>query len=174
MSVEEALDSHHALFLRALSEPSENSLDVLVQEARFGAAKEIAVPGGAQITGRPIEADSLCALYRISFPSYVAYQVIDERFALPDPSEEFTGKNFRRYSSSPFLELVRSRTAASDEFPGPGPLVHFCLVCELHILEIISASAPLVSLCSAQDWSANNSLERTTGLRPVAAQLMIR
>jgi len=135
------IDSCKWLFLRELSEPEENSLRVVVEEARADGPPEDIVILGKLIRGtRPIESVEGCRLFELVWPSYVAYSVRNESFTSWDDSEQWEGKLFRRYSKFHFLDFVARGTLATEQYPGP--LRHWCLVCFRHIVDVVGCEEP--------------------------------
>jgi hypothetical protein len=137
------IDSCHSLFLREITEPRENSLRLLMEEA-FVLAKEVTVAvGGTEIAGgHPVRSVEGSRLFEIIWDSYVAYSVRNESYVTRDESEGFLGRFARIYSKSHFLDFVSRATFASDEYPGP--MQHIELVSECHIIDVVSTSAPRV------------------------------
>jgi hypothetical protein len=67
---------------------------------------------------------------------------LNESFATRDDSEEAKGKLFRSFSKSRFLSYVRTATFATDEYPGP--VNHFEVICQNHVIEVVSTEAPRI------------------------------
>src|SRR5436305_7065520 len=97
--VRDEIDSCRFLFLRELSEPEENTLRVVVEEAKAnGPPEDIEILGKVISGTRPIESDDTCRLFELIWPSYVAYAVRNESYTSWDDAEEWEGKFFRLYS----------------------------------------------------------------------------
>jgi hypothetical protein len=140
------VDACQYLFLGEIGEPRANSLRLVVHEAR---ASRHAVPIEIAETqlgeGHPVESDDSCSVFEILWQSYVAYQVTNESFAHGEGSDSvWSGRTVRLYTKSHFLEYVLRETFANDENPGPGHLLHFCLICSDHIIDVVVTEAPLV------------------------------
>ena len=138
------LDSCQYLFLDELCEQGLNSLRVVVREARTR-RKPVPINVAGQSLGEayPVKSDSGCSIYEITSPKYVTYQVRNESYAVADASDEIsTGRLMKLYSASHFLEYVQRQTCAGPEFPGP--LLHFCLICSDHIIDVVSDQKPSV------------------------------
>ena len=140
------IDACQYLFLREIGEPRANSLRLLIHEAR---ASSQAVPIEIAETqlgeGHPVESDDSCSIFEILWQNYVAYQVTNESLVHGESSGEvWSGRIARLYTKSHFLEYVLRKTYACDEHPGPGPLLHFCLICSDHIIDVVAAEAPQV------------------------------
>jgi hypothetical protein len=137
------IDSCHSLFVREITEPRENSLRLMIEEA-FVLPEEVTVAvGGTEITGgHPIRCVEGSRLFEIVWDFYVAYSVRNESYVTRDESEEFSGRFARIYSKSHFLDYVSRAAFACSEHPGP--LQHVGLVSECHIIDVVSTEPPRV------------------------------
>ena len=54
----------------------------------------------------------------------------------------FSGRFFRIYSKSTFLDYVSRATFASEQYPGP--LSHVGLICQNHIVDVVSTKSPAI------------------------------
>ena len=141
MDFVDQINEHQYLFLADIGEPDDNVLRLVIGEARASDVVEDLVIGDVTIPDtRRITSDELCFAYEIVFDSYVAYSVRNESFTPEDKSEEFTGRLFRKYTKSRFRDYVSAATLATDDFPGK--LSHYELVCENHIVDIVSFKEP--------------------------------
>jgi hypothetical protein len=138
----DAINACKYLFLRECSEPEENTLRVVVEEAKAdGPPGEIEVlPGKVFNDMVAIESDPSCQEFELVWRSYVAYGVRNESFTTWDDSEVFEGQIFRVYSKSHFRDYVARATFATDDYPGP--LKHWCLVCLDHLVDVIGCAEP--------------------------------
>lgn len=138
------IESCKWLFLRQLEEPEENSLRLVVEEAKAdGSPEDIEVSPGKFIKGTvPIESDSSCRLFEIIWPFYVAYTVRNESYTSWDDTEQWDGRLFRVYSKSHFRDFVSIGTFANNEYPGP--LQHWCVLCLRHLVDVVSHVEPVV------------------------------
>jgi hypothetical protein len=136
------LDSCQYLFLDELCERGSNSLRVVVREARSSRkAVPVNVAGQSLGVAYPIKPDCSSSIYEITWPKYVTYQVRNETYAVADASDETSiGRLMKLYSASHFLEYVQRQTWAGPEFPGP--LLHYCLICSDHIIDVVSDQKP--------------------------------
>ena len=101
--------------------------------------------GAAKITDvHHIVSDETCCAYDIIFGSYVAYAVLNESFASVDEYEEYSGRFFRTYSKSRFLDYVRRASFASDDYPGKS--THYEVACLDHIVDVVSVDAPEIRM----------------------------
>jgi|ERR1035441_4218089 hypothetical protein len=138
------LDTCSSLFLREIAEPKQNCLRLLIEEA-FVLPQEVTVKfGNSEITGcHPIEPTERSRLFEIVWDNYVVYSVGNESYSTRDESEEFTGRRARLYAKSHFLDYIYRATLAGNEYPGP--LQHIQLVCECHIIDVVSTKFLQVS-----------------------------
>ena len=56
--------------------------------------------------------------------------------------ERYEGTRFRIYSKSHFIEYMGTATFASDQYPGP--MQHYEVVCENHIIDVLSTEPPAI------------------------------
>lgn len=139
------LDSCQWLFLRELSEPDQNSLRLLIEEARSADVSEDVLIGNVTMQGlRKIDHDDSCRVFEVIWETYISYSVLNESYANAAKPGTYTGRRIRHYSASPFLEYVRTATLASATYPGP--FQHISVLCESHIIEVASTVEPRVRL----------------------------
>jgi hypothetical protein len=137
----DAINACKYVFLRECSEPEDNKLLIVVEEAKAdGPPEDIEILGKVIKNTVPIVSDPSCQLFELFWPSYVAYGVRNESFTTWDDTEVFEGRIFRVYTKSPFRDYVSRATFASDEYPGP--LKHWGLACENHIVDVIGCVEP--------------------------------
>jgi hypothetical protein len=145
------LQSCEWLFLRGLSEPRDNALRIVVEEARAGrsvdagaAAKAAGVLALEPILhdARLIEHIEGCRVFELCWSSYIAYSVRNESFVANDQYEQSEGRLLVKYSKSRFLDYVALGTFASSDYPGP--FVHWGVVCGNHIVDVASLAEPEV------------------------------
>jgi hypothetical protein len=137
------LDACASLCLREISEPRQNSLRLLIEEAEV-MPEEVAVRiAGTDLgTGHLVRSTPNSRLFEIVWDNYVAYSVINESYATPGESEEFSGRFARFYTKSSFLDYVSRATLACKEYPGP--LRHFGIVSECHVIDVVTTGIPRV------------------------------
>jgi hypothetical protein len=140
----EAIDSCKWIFLREIGEPEENSLRLVIEEAKAdGPAENREILPGKVIRGtRAIESDASCRAFELVWPSYVSYSVRNESFCTLDKEGVWEGRLFCRYSKSHFLDYVARATFASADYPGP--LRHWGVNCLNHIVDVVSTAEPRV------------------------------
>jgi hypothetical protein len=144
--VRNEIDACKYLFLRELGEPEENSLRLVIEEAKASGPPEDfeAVPGKVIRGVRAIESDSTCRAFELVWPSYVAYSVRNESFCTRDKEELWEGRLICLYSNSHFLDYVMRATFASEDYPGP--LRHWGVNCLNHVVDVVSTEDPRMQL----------------------------
>jgi hypothetical protein len=139
------VDKCKYLFLREILEPEENSLLLLIDEARASDTPEDLEIGDVTIQDtRRVEHDASCRVFELKWGSYISYSVTNESYANADDPQTYTGSRVRRYFTSAFLEYVRQTTFATKEYPGP--FQHVAIICENHVVDIASVEEPQVRL----------------------------
>jgi hypothetical protein len=150
-----ALDSCDHLFLREVSHPDSNSVRIVVREAAAAAEKFLRIDreqsgGLAEVLEGAHEISSMPQhrTFEILWCSYVAYSVTNESYSAVDANDEqrISGRLFRQYSKSHFLEHISRSTVATNAYPGP--LQHFSVVCLDHIFDIVSCETPQMRVLS--------------------------
>ena len=139
-------ESCQTLFLIGLCEPSENRLQVLVQEARtqFENPKAVVIDGVNLGIAHPIAPDETARYFQLDWSTYIAYQVLDESYSRWLDGEVFTGKNLRSFAESAFLKYLRQSANASADYPEP--FQHYELVSQRHVLDVASQAPPEITI----------------------------
>ena len=144
----DSLDSAKYLYLRELSEPHDNSLRLVIQEAVVNPAGIVRsflpeVPELEELRkgSSPIESTSACPTYELTWKHYVAYLVTEECVGScgHDGDEIFTGKLFRVCSKSHFLEHLARDTGGHTE-----EILHYKLTCLNHLIDVAAYAPPEV------------------------------
>jgi hypothetical protein len=154
------LNSVKYLYLHHLSEPRDNSLRLIVEEAvanRSGVIRpqpELAtVPELAHILrdAWPIESIEGCRKFELYWKSYVAYLVTEEIVAScgKDQDEVYSGTLFRIYEKSHFLEYLARDTGGHSE-----PVRHYKIVCLNHVIDVAAYALPEVRLLTEPPLSS--------------------
>lgn len=141
----DSLDSVKYLYLRKLSEPKDNSLRIIVDEAVDNRSAPNSVqtdlPELAEILKNswPIESTETCKSFELSWKHYIAYMVTEECVGSCGgyDDETYTGGLFRVYTKSHFLDHLARDTGARTE-----PVLHFKLICLNHLIDVASYAAP--------------------------------
>jgi hypothetical protein len=143
------LNAAEYLYLRELSEPRDNALRIVVQEAVSNRAKatslEISGSPGKFCEGDawPIESTESCRTFVLHWPRYVAYLVTEECAGSCGNYEDeiFAGKLARVYTKSHLLAHVARDTGGHFE-----PLRHYKIVCLNHLIDVVSTKPPEVEV----------------------------
>jgi hypothetical protein len=143
----DSLNSAEYLYLAELTEPRDNSLRLVVQEA-------VVNPGGVvhphpelpeleEISrgASPIESTETCRTFELTWRHYVAYLVTEECVGSCGryDDEVFTGRLFRIYTKSHFLEHLARDTGGHTE-----EIFHYKLTCLNHLIDVAAYSPPEV------------------------------
>jgi hypothetical protein len=139
------LDSAKYLYLKELTEPRDNSLRLVVQEA-------VVNPGGLvrphpelpelrQLLrgASPIESTDSCRTFELTWKRYVAYLVTEECVGSCGhyDDEMYSGNVFRVYTKSHFLEHLSRDTGGHTE-----SILHFKLTCLNHLVDVAAYTVP--------------------------------
>jgi hypothetical protein len=147
-----ALNSVKYLYLRQLSEPRDNTLRLVVEEAvdnRAGVPQshpELPELEAILKGSWPIESVEGCKTFELRWKCYAAYLVTEECVGSCGnyDDETYTGKLFRVYTKSHFLShLIRDTGGHTD------PIQHYKLVCLNHLIDVASYSPPEIRLLSS-------------------------
>ncbi|MBW9258234.1 MAG: hypothetical protein K1562_11490 [Candidatus Thiodiazotropha sp. (ex. Lucinisca nassula)] len=149
----DSINRHKYIYLGGISEPEDNSLRLIVEEAGVSEDEKTIDIGGSELSGlRSIEVTECSCIYEVAFESYVAYSVRDESYALPDEYEVFEGRLICIYSKSHFLDYVSKSTFASDDHPGP--YKNYGFNCLNHVVDVVSIEPPEITLISGRHLSS--------------------
>jgi len=143
----DSLDSAKYLYLRELSEPRDNSLRLVVQEALVNPAglvrphPELPELEGILKDASPIESTENCRRFELIWKRYVAYLVTEECVGSCGSYDDeiFSGKLFRVYAKSHFLEHL-----ARDTGGHTGEVLHYKVTCLNHLVDIAAYDPPEV------------------------------
>ena len=132
------------LYLSQISEPRDNSLRVLIEEARASGIPEEIVIAGVPISGtQSVISDPTCAAFELFWDTYIAYSVRNESFVSSNDYERFEGRLFCVYSVSHYLDYISKDTFAAPDYPGS--FQHYGINCLNHIVDVVSVNAPQIS-----------------------------
>ncbi len=148
----ERLNAVQYLYLRELSEPRDNSLRIVVEEAvvNYSGFVKTELLEHSELAllregASPIESVAGCKLFEIYWKRYAAYLVTEELVGSNAKNgyddERYSGRLLRVYSQSHFLAHVARDTGGHIE-----PLQHFKLVCLNHLIDIAAYAPPEVRL----------------------------
>ncbi len=145
MHLLEQIDRSKHLFLVALAEVGQNSLEIVLEEASAdGPEVDVEVAPGVVFNAVPIVATASCRRWRVRFELYVMYAVGNESYSRCLDTDAWSGRVVRVYSKSLFLDYVRSSTYATDDYPGK--LMHFGFGCEDHVIDVVTTTTPVVEI----------------------------
>ena len=143
-----ALNSARYVYLRQLTEPRDNSLLLLVEEAVLNESPPLnrpETPESSQIVTRysPIESVKGCKKFELFWKHYAAYLVTEELVGScgKNDDEAFTGNVFRIYTKSHFLDHLSRDTGGHPE-----DLQHYKLICLNHKIDVASYAPPEIRL----------------------------
>ena len=149
-SEQDALDSVAYLYLRELSEPRDNWLRLVIDEAVTQESGSVRADGRglpelAEILkdAKTIETIESCRTFELTWKHYVAYLVTEECVgSCGDYDDEtFSGRLFRVYTKSHFLDHL-----ARDTGGHTGVLQHYKLTCLNHLIDVASYAPPEVRI----------------------------
>ncbi len=142
------------LYLEKLSEPRDNSLEIVVQQATLNRPQPLELssdgrPEAARMQTEysPIESHAGCTKFKLYWMRYAAYLVTEELVGSTASGgyedEVFEGKLLRLYSKSHFLDHLTRDTGGHIE-----PVFHYKLICLNHLIDIAAYSAPEIQIVS--------------------------
>jgi len=148
----ERLNAVQHLYLREMSEPRDNSLRIVVEEAitnhsGFVRPELLERPELTLLRegASPLESVTGSKLFELHWKRYAAYLVTEELVGSNAKNgyddERYSGRLLRAYSQSHFLAHVARDTGGHIE-----PLQHFKLVCLNHLIDIAAYAPPEVRL----------------------------
>lgn len=137
------------LSLRHISEPEDNSLRLVVEQAIADHTESVATPDPTSPLAElrkgasPVKSVEGCRVFELQWSRYVAYLVTEEGAGSggSDEDELYTGKLFRVYTKSHFLDHLARDTGGHFE-----PILHYKLICQNHLIDVASYSPPEVRL----------------------------
>ena len=94
---------------------------------------------------RAIEHLPGCRIFDIRWSSYIAYSVVNESYASGEPeTSDGSGKLFKEYMRSEYLNYMRKASWACDDHPGP--YKHWAAYCLNHVVDVASSSEPEITV----------------------------
>jgi hypothetical protein len=150
-SIWKQIDSSDYLFLNKLIEPRDNSLTIVLDEAKANHAKKgptvigsITLPGDSS----PIEPTPDCQIFTLHWKNYVSYCVTEEMHGSRGKYEDetYTGRLLRVYSKSHYLDFVEKDTGAHFE-----PYHHYKICCSNHLIDVVSTDRPQISASTREE-----------------------
>ena len=100
--------------------------------------------------------------WEVSFAGYVLFMERDESYTVPDDYEVRCGRWLEVFERSRLMDHLSSYTFADDLFPGP--LTHYRVCGEDHIVDVVTTTMPQVRLLTADevavlDWEPDEGEE---------------
>jgi hypothetical protein len=150
-----SLDSVQYLYLRALLEPRDNALRIVVQEAISNRENPVLTDSGrspdldALTSGAfPIESTASCKTFMLEWKHYVAYLVTEECVGSCGAYDDeiYSGRVFRTYTQSHLLSHLARDTGGHFE-----PLQHHKLTCLNHLIDVVATASPTISIVEPAD-----------------------
>jgi hypothetical protein len=126
-----------SLWVLELGEPDENVLRIVAVEAMPNGEPE---DFDAGILAVPVAPTAASRTFEIVWDSYASYLIENESYSMP-LSEELSGRGLHVTSSSQLLDFVSSTGIAPQVL---GQLMHWCLVCDRHVVHVVGASPPTI------------------------------
>jgi hypothetical protein len=140
------------LFLAQIEELGHNCLRLVIEEGLpSGGPTSLKIADQTIPDCTRIEVTPKSRVFELVWTGYVAYSVRNESFAASDHDERYEGLLFRTYSKSHFIDYVSRSTFATADYPGP--VRHYGIGCQDHVVDVISIVAPLVQRSSSEDRS---------------------
>jgi hypothetical protein len=149
----EQMNSVSYLYLRELSEPRDNSLRLVVEEAvsnQLGDVNFQQLPELESIfkDAHPIESTPGCKKFELYWKRYVAYLVTEESVgsnaANECEDESFTGRLMRLYTVSHFLDHLKRDTGGHFQ-----DVQHYKVICLNHLIDIAAYSPPEIRVVAS-------------------------
>jgi len=137
----EELDRQKNLLLTNIFEPEDNSLQLEISITDLDDVKEFTVNEINLGLVREITNNNT-NIYKVFFPYYIAYSVVNESYDDNGLSEIYKGKSLRIYEKSNFLDYLKCETFATDEYPGK--FIHYQIVTLNHIINVASQEEPVI------------------------------
>jgi hypothetical protein len=142
------------LYLQQLTEPRDNSLRLVAQEAVVNRSDQVRseLPDSTKSfsTYLPIESTERCRTFELYWKHYAAYLVTEEMVGSigRHDDEVFRGKLLRVYSKSHFLDHL-----ARDTGGHPEPIQHYKLICLNHLIDVAAYAPPEIRVITGAPQS---------------------
>lgn len=140
------IDSCKYLYLREVSEPHDNQLRVVVEEAGVDPSPQSRTVAGVEFAElHPIESSENGRLFEIIWEYYIAYNVMNESYARVDDYDVTqSGRLMKIYSKSHFFDYLALASIASKDYPEP--FAHYGLICLNHVIDVACQTPPTISM----------------------------
>ena len=161
----ELLDNSKYLSLHQLSEPRDNSLRIVVDQAVLNPGQRLRPEVKDETLAKllseavPIETVPGCKRFELYWQHYIAYLVTEECVGSCGSYEDevFSGKILRRYTKSHFLEHLARDTGGHFE-----PIQHFKLLCLNHLIDIAALEPPVITITEPQFTNHQSQIPNRT------------
>jgi hypothetical protein len=139
----ELINQVQYLYLRSSSEPTDNSLRIIVEEASSSDARASSLSERSVTRYRPIESTEISRTFELYWKHYLAYLVTEECVGSCGKydDEVYTGKLLRHYAKSHFLNHL-----ARDTGGHMTALRHYKFICLNHLIDVASEEPPEIAL----------------------------
>lgn len=139
----EDIESAYSLFLLELTEPTENSLKVVVGESSVGEPQDLKIEGTEFVMHgvSPVKHLPSNRVFTITWETYVTYAVTNESWAVYDKSGPREGRLFVRFADSSLLRWMTEKTWEDDS-----PRKHWQINCENHVVDVVSIVEPVITV----------------------------
>lgn len=136
------------LFLSHISEPRDNALRLIVEEAvatepeqseMQATADQLPEIAALRVGARPIKSTDICTRFELLWRCYVTYLVTEELVGSggQENDEVYKGQLFRQYDKSHFLDHLLCDTRGHT-----APILHYKLICQNHLIDVASYDPP--------------------------------
>lgn len=147
------LEACQTIFCVGMCEPSENQLQLLLQEAKTHRDKPASILTALpEPVGFPIAPFQNARIFLLEWKRYVAYMVTNESYSVYPEGQIFSGKNLQVFTDSKYLDFLSKTTVASEFFPGP--YQHYRVASEMHTIDVASEDPPEITIISKADVKA--------------------
>jgi len=152
--VADRIRSCEYLYLGSLTEPSVNTIRIVLLEAKAGSpvdaekvARDYNLPELQSILAesRNIEHSSGCSRFELVWENYIAYSIVNESYSNGEPDTSVAvgaRRLFAEYARSQYLDYLAKASFASADYPGP--YRHWAIYCQDHTIDIASQVEPVI------------------------------
>lgn len=132
------------LYLTHYSEPDENSLILVLEEASAsGSNRDVVITPNYTIKAKAITSNSSHRRFVLYFDVYVVFHILNESYGKESPkTDQWEGNRARKYSKSSLLDYIEHTSIVSAVWDES--LFHHGIYCLNHLIEIVSLQAPEV------------------------------
>lgn len=139
-------EMQHPLNLCDIKVGTDDTLELVVRHAVSQPNLAVVGRDGWEIMSYPTKVEP-SHTFRISFRSYVAFNVRVEHFFAPEAEADFEGSQFVRFKKSRYLDYVNDTSYGEEVHPGRN--FHYGIYCLNQLVDVITKEAPQVSFLGA-------------------------